>query len=259
MHTLADLQREFQRNVRHGDPDMEALIVGTPEVPAATRLAIYSEAYRLRLIDALASNVPRLQQLLGDDAFAQLAQRYIDERPSAYRSIRWFGDRLAHELAQSHAAQPWLAELARWEWAIAAAFDAGDAATVGEEALAAVPAEAWPALRLGFHPSVQRLQMRTNAPALFKALSEDLPAPDPVVLEREQPWLIWRQALKTQYRSLDAAGAAALDAMRSDATFADMCALLCEWHEPEQVPLLAAGLLKQWLADDLLTGVVISP
>ena len=134
----------------------------TPAVPAATRLAVYSNAYRIRLAEALAANVPQLQQLLGAEEFGAVASRYIDEHPSQFASIRWFGDRLAQELERSHAAQPWLAELARWEWALAASFDAQDATAVGIEALAAVAPDDWGELRLEFHPSVQHLELKNE-------------------------------------------------------------------------------------------------
>jgi hypothetical protein len=254
---LAKLQREFQDHVLRGEPQMLAHVIGTEAVPAETRLSIYSEGYRLRLIDALAGNMPRLQQLLGEHEFALLAQRYIDACPSTFRSIRWFGDRLAQSLERSHAAQPWLAELARWEWAIAAAFDASDAPSLEEADLGALAPDAWPGLTLQFHPSAQLLRMRTNAPALFKALADDGPAPEPVVLERPGSWLVWRQALKTQFRSLTESETATLALMRSGGTFEAMCTLLCDWHDPGQVPVLAASTLKQWIADGMLSSLAI--
>jgi hypothetical protein len=252
---LAQLQRHFQGNVLRAEQEMLGLVIGTEDIPATTRLAIYSEGYRLRLIDALASNMPRLQQLLGEQEFAALAQAYIDECPSTFRSIRWFGDRFAQSLARSHASQPWLAELARWEWAVAAAFDAGDAPQLVEAALGELAPDDWPGLTLQFHPSVQCLQMHTNAPILFKALADELPAPAPVVLDAAQRWLVWRPELTTQFRSLDESEAASLDLMRSGGTFEAMCELLCDWHDATQVPALAAGTLKQWIADGLLTGI----
>jgi hypothetical protein len=252
---LEELQRHFQGNVLHGEQEIVALVIGTEDVPATTRLAIYSEGYRLRLIDALASNMPRLQQLMGEQEFAALANAYIDECPSTFRSIRWFGDRFAESLARSHASQPWIGELARWEWAVAAAFDASDAPHMDEAALGELAPDEWPELTLRFHPSVQCVPMSTNAPILFKALADDLPAPAPVVLDATQRWLIWRPELTTQFRSLDESEAATLDLMRSGGTFEAMCELLCDWHDPAQVPALAAGTLRQWIADRLPSGI----
>src|SRR5687767_8021590 len=124
---LAELQRDFQRHVMHGHDGIVGAVGGTPAVPATLRLSIYSEAYRLRLTDALASTLPRLQQLVGKDRFAAIASEYIDLSPSSYPSIRWFGEQLPQLLRRSFPEQPWLAELASWEWAIAAAFDGADA------------------------------------------------------------------------------------------------------------------------------------
>lgn len=249
VQALAETQRDFQRHVMNGDMKIAAAVNESSNVPVATRLGIYSEAYRLRLRDALGGNVPRLQELLGEDPFFAITMQYLDEHPSQFRSIRWFGDRLADWLDATFADQPWLGELARWEWTVAAAFDAPDATALPLDALAAISPEDWPALQFEFHPSLQRLQMKTNAPALFKALAEEQSVPEPALLPEEQAWLIWRQDLKTQYRSLSAYEAAALDRMRAGGTFEEMCDVLCAWHAEDAVPLQAAGLLKQWIQD----------
>jgi hypothetical protein len=249
---LARLQRDLQRHVLHGDVAIAAAVNGTSAVPATTRLAVYSNAYCARLAEALEANMPHLRELLGADEFRVVARRYIDAHPSQYTSIRWFGDRLAPELERSHAAQPWIAELARWEWALAASFDAQDAATLGIESLASVAPGDWGELRLEFHPSAQVLTLQTNAQALFKALSEAQAPPPPAILERPQPWLLWRQDLKTQYRSLEPDETAALEVMRGGGSFGEMCEALCEWREPDAVPLVAAGMLKRWIVEELV-------
>jgi hypothetical protein len=238
---LASLQRDFQRHVLSGDATIEDAVKATATVLASTRLGVYSNAYRVRLADALAANMPRLKEFLGDEQFGAIAAAYVDEHPSRFASIRWFGDRLAQVLERSHPAQPWL--------------DAADAATVAVEYLATVAPGDWADLRLQFHPSVQYLELATNAQALFKALSEEQPPPQPEILEHPQPWLLWRQDLKTQYRSLDPAEAVALRLMRDGGTFAEMCEALCEWHEADEVPLAAAGMLKRWIVEALLIRV----
>ena len=44
-------------------------VAGTAKVGAPTRLAIYYDAYRLRLIEALDGNYPVLHGWLGDEEF----------------------------------------------------------------------------------------------------------------------------------------------------------------------------------------------
>ena len=252
---LAELQRDFQRHVMHGHERIVDAVDATARVPATVRLAIYSEAYRLRLTDALASTLPRLQQLMGKEPFGAIALEYIDLCPSSYPSIRWFGDQMPRLLRRSFPEQPWLAELATWEWAIAAAFDGPDAGPVGVEALAAVAPDQWPTLQFQFHPTVQCLQLRTNAAQLFKALTEESLPPAAVTLDQPRSWLIWREGLKTQYRSLEPDENAALEAMRAGGTFEALCDTLCAWHEADAVPAQAAGMLKRWVVDQMIVGV----
>jgi hypothetical protein len=253
--TLAELQRDFQRHVMHGHERIVDAVGGTPNVPAALRLSIYSNAYRLRLTDALAATLPRLQQFMGTDEFAALASDYIDLCPSSFPSIRWFGDQVPQLLRRRFPKQPWLEELATWEWAIAASFDGADAQPIGIEALAAVAPDQWPTLRFAFHPTVQCLQLRTNAPLLFKALSAETEMPEATSLAEPQPWLIWREEFKTQYRSLSSDESAALEVMRAGGTFEALCDTLCAWHDMDAVPMQAAGLLKRWVVEQMIVGV----
>jgi hypothetical protein len=255
LKALSVLQRDLQRHVLSGDAAIIDAVKDTPAVPVATRLNVYSNAYRIRLADALAANMPRLKELLGEEQFGAVAGAYVDAHPSRFASIRWFGDRLAQVLGESHPSQPWLAELARWEWALAASFDAADATAVAVECLATVAPGDWAELRLQFHPSVQYLELATNAQALFKALSEEQAPPPPAILATAQPWLLWRQDLKTQYRSLAPDETAALQVMRAGGTFGAMCEALCEWHDAAAVPLVAAGMLKRWIVEELLIKV----
>lgn len=253
--TLAELQRQFQQHVLMGDARIADLIEPTQRTPVATRLGIYSSAYHARLIEALAASYPRLRKLMGDEAFNQTALEYIAGHPSHFRSVRWFGALLAASLELSHRKQPWLADLAQWEWTLAAAFDAPDSKPIDESAFAAVPADHWPGLRFAFHPSVQRLGLHTNAPALFKALSDENEAPPPQRLPHEQQWLIWRQNLKTRYRSLDAIETRALDAVLHGAAFEKLCEALCACCDADEAPLRAASLLRTWLSEGLIASL----
>jgi hypothetical protein len=251
MNTLANLQHAFQSFVLDDDRSAEAEIMGTGGLSAAARLAIYGEAYRLRLVEALASNYPRLKQALGPHEFDDLALQYAQAHRSQRPSIRWFGDRIGEFVATRRSNEPWLGELANWEWAIATAFDAPDADPLDPAAFSRIDPERWSELRLVFHPSIQRLNLHWNTAAMFKAFTAERSAPPPAN-EARTDWLIWRQDLTTLYRSLEADEAAALDLMRAQGCFAEACELLCEWHEPEQVPLRAASYMQRWLHDGLI-------
>jgi hypothetical protein len=257
---LAQLQRELQRSIVTGDSGLAAGIVADG-IDAATRVGVYSTAYRLRLIDALAANFPRLRDFLGGDAFAILARDYLDRYPSQNVSVRWFGHRLAEFLRhdQAFAAAPWVPELAQWEWDIAAAFDATDVEPIELQALN-IAAEDWPQLRFELHPSVRLLSLQTAAVALFRQAADAVAGEVPELqLQRPQAYVIWRQGLDVRYREQSDDEAHALTLLSQGGTFEAMCAGLCDWVAENEVPTRAASLLKTWVLEGLIASVVVEP
>lgn len=252
---FAELQRAVQRHVMHADNAVLAEVNESAKVPRAVRLGIYSNAYRLRLIDGIGANFPQLQAVLGDEAFDALALEYIDAHPSRHFSIRWFGAQLSDYLQATRPTQPWFAELAHWEWTLTEVFDAPDATPIDASVLASVEPERWWTLRFELHPSMRRLHLLTNAQGIYKALVEEADPPEPALLETAQDWLLWRQQLSSQFRSIAASEARALELVRADGTFEDVCESLCEWYAEEEVPAQAATLLKGWVAEGLIVAV----
>ena len=76
MGRLPEIQTDFQSYLLNGDAAIGAHVVGTERVPIATRLAIYGDGYRARLIEALQANFPVLSDLLGEGDFETLAAAY---------------------------------------------------------------------------------------------------------------------------------------------------------------------------------------
>ena len=256
MSALAHVQREFQDYLLRGDPAVETHVIGTARVPIATRLGIYATAYRSRLAEALESNYPVLGKLLGEADFAALAADYIAAHDSPFFSIRYYGDALAEFLAtrEAYAAAPVLAELAQWEWAMTAVFDAADIAPLGAAELARIPPAQWAQLRFRWHPSVQRLTLSWNVPQLWRALSEDGERPMMTQAAAPAQWLLWRENLTTYFRSLPRTEASMLDAARSGWPFGELCALLCEELGESEAPAQAAALLRGWIASGLIVS-----
>jgi hypothetical protein len=178
---LAHIQDAFQRFLVQGDPAIESDIVGTQRVPVATRLGIYGDGYRSRLIEALQATYPVLANLLGEADFHTLGTAYVGAHESSFSSIRFYGDRLAQFLAAhaDYSEVPLLAELASWEWAMAAAFDAADVSALEVTAFAQLPPQDWARLCFEWSPSVHVLKLEWNVPELWKAVTEDTERPDP--------------------------------------------------------------------------------
>jgi hypothetical protein len=257
MNDLASMQRTLQRLILDNAQDTTGVVRTHGRGDAAERLHIYASAYRLRLEEALAANYPMLQTHLGPQAFVAVALEYLDGHPSTYVSIRTFGNHLAQWLAGHRANEPWLAELARLEWALGCAFDARDAAPIDIESLAAVGAEDWSILTFRFSAAVQRLSLTTNAPALYQAATDGQSTPAGHVLPATGEWLVWRTSLQAHYRSLAKAEAIGLDTLLAGGTFADACERLAEFGDEASVPAMAAAFLKRWLLDEHIVELVL--
>jgi hypothetical protein len=254
---LRELQQDMQRHLLGEASGVTTAIVDAPPLPAADRLAIYRNAYQVRLIEALDDTYPNLHAVLGDEVFMALGEEFVAAQPSVHRSIRWYGAELAQYLRQHspYAEQPILAELAMLEWTLAEVFDAADALATPRAAFSAIEPSAWSELRFEFHPSLHRLHLQWNTTAVWQAMSRGEAPPDPVCAEHPVPWLLWRQNLQNYFRSMTADEAVALDAALRGDNFGEICETLAEWLAEEQIPLRAAGLLGAWADSGIIVAV----
>lgn len=254
---LQALQRDFQSALLQGSTVLHARVAGTADAGPDRRVAIYAQAYRLRLQEALAEDFSGLAAWLGESGFEALAAAYIARFPSRHPSLRWFGRHMATFLNDTPgwSGQPWLAEMAVFEWAQGEVFDAPDSPATPPDTITAIEPADWPRLRLQPHPSLRRLDLDWNVPALWRALDDGREPPEPAKNPAPQGWLLWRQDLAIHWRSLDSAEAVAVDAWRSGADFAGVCAALCEHMDTTRVATCAAGLLKGWLETGLVAAL----
>jgi len=257
LKALDQLQREFQGYLLRGDQGVVERIVGDERIDPQRRLRIYADAYRLRLMDVLATDYGALRALLGDQEFRAASAAYVMATPSEHRNVRWYGAGLPEFL---RTAQPWarnsaVYEVALFEWTLTLAFDAADDPVVRFEDLAQLPAERWPTLGFVPHSSVHVIQLHTNAPAMRKATDVQEPLPEVAVEDRPRSWVIWRKDLTPCFRSLGEYESWALSKVREGSDFSALCEGLCEWFQPEDAAAQAAALLRQWVDDELISGL----
>src|SRR5476649_2318429 len=131
MSALDTLQGDFQNYVLGVAGERPAILGAVREqygLKADARLAIYYNAYRIRLREALSESYDKTWSYVGDEMFAELADSYIAAHPSRHANLRWFGGGFSAHLALALADHPYIAELAAFEWTLGLAFDAADAA-----------------------------------------------------------------------------------------------------------------------------------
>jgi hypothetical protein len=253
---LRELQLDMQRHLLGEASGITAGIVDAPPLSAADRLAIYRNAYQIRLIDALHDTYPVLHGLLGDEAWVALGEAYVASHPSVFRSIRWYGAELADFMARFPPYdQPILSEVALLEWTLAEVFDAKDAPALTRASLSAVAPDAWGGLTFEFHPSLRRLEFSWNTAAVWKAMSRDETPPAPEAGDAPAPWLLWRQDLQNYFRSMSAVESAALDSALRGRSFAEICEALNALLPEQEIPAAAAGLLGTWADSGILIGL----
>jgi hypothetical protein len=255
MTALPTLQGEFQDYLLDRPNEFVQRVKRSSKANEAALLNIYRNAYSAGLVEVLGNDYPALKAMMGEAAFAQMARRYVAAHPSHYPSARWVGGELAAFLRVDPAgeAKPDLAEMAQFEWAQGGAFDAADSEPFGFEKLATIPAEAWPALRFSFAPSLRRLTLAFDVPALWLAVNEGKAGEQPLIAApRVAEWLIWRVGLEVRFRPIEPEEAWAIDAAKHGSDFAALCEGICRWVDAEQAAFKAAELIKGWLDSALV-------
>jgi hypothetical protein len=244
---LRELQQGFQ-NYLLGDAAHLP-----PLNESAERLDIYRRGYALRLVEALANDFPGLQAMLGEVAFAEMARGYIARYPSQHYSLRWLGRHLPDYLDAR--AEAGVAGMARFDWAVALAFDAPDEGLVGLADLLALPAQAWEGFGLRFAAGAGMITADAVTGDLRRAVLH-AEAVRPLETGLQVPWLIWRQSEEVQYRALPADEAAAFAGMRDGISFARMCeALARDFHEADAAQR-GAEMLQDWLLRGLVAEIL---
>lgn len=234
----------------------DALVRGDDRMSAAERLDVYANMYFFRLLDVLKDDYPALFAVLGETSFHNLVTDYLMAHPPTHFSLRYAGEHVAsflttHPLSADYS---YAADLARLEWSMHEAFDAADAEPIQAERLAAVDPERWADLRFTMTSSLQLLDLSWRVAPIAVAVKngDEIPAAssEPVNLR------VWRQEWKVWQREIAASEAALLRAFMGGSSFGGACELLATEFPSEDPAAAAVSLLRVWLADGLLTGIV---
>jgi Putative DNA-binding domain len=246
---LLRTEHAFQDGLLGRSQDILRSVRGNTRESAETMFGVYRNAYWARLAEALGNDLPGLKALMGDVAFDTMARAYVARHPSRHPSIRWAGRHLAEFLSAEapYRDEPWFADMARFDWALAFAFDAADAPAAGLADLVGVPPEFWGSIRLTFHPTLDAFGIATPVDEARPQLLEN----SGIRLDRaarcKRAIMAWRIEHDVKFRGIEPLEFSALQAMQGGATFGDLCELVVGEVDPETAPLRAAQILQGWL------------
>jgi hypothetical protein len=175
MSMLLELQMRLRRAVLGGDTaEIVAAIQGDGLDPAA-RVGIYRHHAFATLGDALQGTFPVVCRLVDKRFFAYAAHEYLREHPPHSRCLVEYGADFADFLAGFQPCKdlPYLADVARFEWALNIAATVREATPLQTETLAAVPAQQAAYIALRLQPSLSYFASPWPIDAIWQANKDD--------------------------------------------------------------------------------------
>jgi hypothetical protein len=154
---LRDVQQRFRAAMTTSHDGALTADVTAPHGETSHRIAIYRETVQASLTDTLMTAFPVVARLVGATFFDRLAGAFIAARPPRVPQLSRYGEDFAEFIAAFEAAHelPYLADVARLEWARAESYFAEDAAPLEPESLRRLGAEDAGNLRLRLHPATR--------------------------------------------------------------------------------------------------------
>jgi hypothetical protein len=156
MIALPELQGAFRDALLGGNARRILREIDEPRIGAAGALAIYRNHVRISLTAALRTTFPVVCKLVDDRFFGFAAHAYIQAQPPAAPCLAEYGASFPDFLAGFAPCRglPYIADVARLEWALNLARIAPRAPRLDLAALAALPPDALPRIVFSFDPSV---------------------------------------------------------------------------------------------------------
>lgn len=188
---LRRLQEDFAAAVTSGDASaLDRHLAGS-----RLGVEVYRHAVAANADGALAAAFPVVARLVGADFFAEAARVHRLASPSTSGDLNRYGSGFAAFLAAyPHAAAlPWLADVARLEWAWHESLGAADAQGLDHEALARVPPERQALLRFHLHPAVRLVRSPWPVLAIWEANQAGRDG-TPAREEGADDVLLWRES-----------------------------------------------------------------
>lgn len=267
---LGRIQRWMQQVVVHPGTVEAAIASARRELPAgrlaevvlpsrtltsAERLEIYQRMYPLRMEEALAVDYPGLQRFLGEAGFRRLVRGYVASFPSRSYTLNRLGDHLAEYIlaAPGLRHRAFCHDLARLELAMTEVFDEAETPPLSAEAIAAVPAERWPEIRLRPIAAFRLLAVRYPVDAYVGGKTHRHPRP-----RRQDAWLaVFRREYRVQRLELSRPAYDLLSDLAGGRTLGEAVAAAAARRRGRKAAREAQlyRWFRQWMASGLFAGI----
>lgn len=196
---LRELQKNFFAGIysrNHADDVLEFIEDGDT-LNAADLLTVYRGSIFGGINNALAEIYPVVKKLVGDTFFDMMMLRYIKQHPSHSPDFNTYGEHMAEfiSLFTPAASLPYLADVARLEWAWHQAFYAADNQTLDFTTLGNVNAAQQDTIIFQCQPGSSLLSSDYPVHHIWQANQDDSTQQHIELAEGSVQLLIWRKGL----------------------------------------------------------------
>jgi len=173
--SLRELQTAFRAALLVDDEAAVTPTIVDDDLGVSARLAIYRHHVFSSLTAALEATYPVVVRLVDRRFFVWVADRFVRAHPPKGPCLAEYGADLPAFLSQFPACAhlPWLADVARLEWAMNVALHAPAAVALEPDTLRALEPHAVARLKLRFEPSVTLLASAWPVDAIWRANQTD--------------------------------------------------------------------------------------
>lgn len=155
-------------------------LTGPDGVASVRRFGVYRNNVVVGLVEALRAAYPTVCRIVGDAFFTAMARVHVAREPPRSPVMLAYGDTFPAFIDTFAPARtvPYLADVARIEWAWLEAYYAADCAPMGHDRLAAIDGSRVAGMRLALHPSLRIVQSPYPAVRIWRMNIEGgVPAP----------------------------------------------------------------------------------
>ncbi len=246
MRQLAERQRGFAAAVLDAALEVPSGLVGPDGRPSARRFAVYRNNVVAGLTESMKVTYPASCRIVGEEFFVAMARAYVVADPPRSPMMLEYGAGLPAFIATfpPAASVPYLADVARIEWAWKEAFHADDAAPLPPAALAAIPEARLSEVRLRLHPSLRLVTSRYPALTIWR-MNVEGGVPGPVDLASGgEDCLVVRPAAHVIVHEAPSGAAAFIHALAAGMPLAEAASAGLEAADDFDLSANLAGLIS---------------
>ena len=250
--TFTSIQANFAGALLDADRAVPDAVTSHTARAPRKRFAVYRNNVIVGLTEALRTQFPATERIVGTEFFMAMARVYVATTPPRSPILVTYGYGFPDFIERFAPAAdiPYLADVARLEAARTRAYHAADAAPRAPEHWQGLDQNALAGVRLTLHPSLQILRSPHPIVTIWSMNTGD---GEPASIEDcgAEDALVVRPRLDVEVRLLPAGGAAFLQALAVGATLGDAAATAAAEHNEFDLAANLAGLIGAGLATDL--------